>query len=284
MQILNIPNNTMFTSTTLYPNLQGNQQMMSNYSNTVPQQGFSIFTTEQNMVYSTPKVEVPEKITQNSETTEDKVLYNDSGFAICGHLNQHKQPCKRIGYCPFHGVGKRPQTAQSDGITKPKKTQTMKKQNAKKIPYKRGWTKEEHLRFLIGLQIHGKGAWKAISSVVQSKTPTQIQSHAQKYFLRQQQKVKNKRSIHDFTIQDLQKLLQEESRLNMSGLTMSAPHAQQQQHQPIHYSDWNIPRNFMYQGIPSMQDAMNNMQQPIQDATEADLMTALENLYPEIRE
>jgi len=41
----------------------------------------------------------------------------------------------------------------------------------------------------------------------------------------------------------------------------------------------------MFQGIPSMQDAMNNMQQqPIQDTTETDLMTALENLYPEIRE
>src|SRR5690606_37841339 len=98
-------------------------------------------------------------------------------------------------------------------------------------------------------------------------------------------KVKNKRSIHDFTIQDLQKLLQEESRLNMSGLTMSAPHSQQQPQQPIQFSDWNIPRNFMFQGIPSMQDAMNNMQQqPIQDTTETDLMTALENLYPEIRE
>lgn len=68
-------------------------------------------------------------------------------------------------------------------------------------PYKRGWTKEEHFLFLIGLELHGKGRWKAISSVVTSRTPTQIQSHAQKFFLRQKQKIKNKRSIHDLTLE-----------------------------------------------------------------------------------
>jgi len=70
-------------------------------------------------------------------------------------------------------------------------------------PYKRGWTKEEHILFLNGLQIHGKGAWKEISMIVQTRTPTQIQSHAQKYFLRQKQEVKNKRSIHDISLEDL---------------------------------------------------------------------------------
>lgn len=74
-----------------------------------------------------------------------------------------------------------------------------------KKPYKQGWTKEEHILFLKGLELHGKGNWKEISNIVVTRTPTQIQSHAQKYFLRQKQQKKNKRSIHDFTMDDLKK-------------------------------------------------------------------------------
>ena len=76
---------------------------------------------------------------------------------------------------------------------------------ATKKPYKQGWTKDEHIRFLKGLEQHGKGSWKEISLIVGTRTPTQIQSHAQKYFLRQKQEKKNKRSIHDFTMDDMKK-------------------------------------------------------------------------------
>ncbi|KAK6933054.1 SANT/Myb domain [Dillenia turbinata] len=64
------------------------------------------------------------------------------------------------------------------------------------------WTEEEHRRFLLGLQKHGKGDWRNISrNFVISKTPTQVASHAQKYFLRQSSGGKEKRrpSIHDIT-------------------------------------------------------------------------------------
>ncbi|GAB4827537.1 hypothetical protein Ancab_034421 [Ancistrocladus abbreviatus] len=69
---------------------------------------------------------------------------------------------------------------------------------------KRGvpWTEDEHRRFLLGLQKHGKGDWRNISrNFVISKTPTQVASHAQKYFLRQLSGGKDKRrpSIHDIT-------------------------------------------------------------------------------------
>ncbi|EEF38561.1 transcription factor SRM1 [Ricinus communis] len=64
------------------------------------------------------------------------------------------------------------------------------------------WTEEEHRLFLIGLQRYGKGDWRSISrNAVVSRTPTQVASHAQKYFLRLNsvKKEKKRPSIHDIT-------------------------------------------------------------------------------------
>ncbi|XP_008794113.1 transcription factor MYBS3-like [Phoenix dactylifera] len=56
------------------------------------------------------------------------------------------------------------------------------------------WTEEEHRMFLLGLQKLGKGDWRGIArNFVVSRTPTQVASHAQKYFIRQTNTSRRKR-------------------------------------------------------------------------------------------
>ncbi|KAG0497732.1 hypothetical protein HPP92_002423 [Vanilla planifolia] len=64
------------------------------------------------------------------------------------------------------------------------------------------WTEEEHRLFLLGLDKYGKGDWRSISrNFVVSRTPTQVASHAQKFFIRLNSMNKDRRrsSIHDIT-------------------------------------------------------------------------------------
>ncbi|GAA0153378.1 DNA-binding transcription factor [Lithospermum erythrorhizon] len=63
------------------------------------------------------------------------------------------------------------------------------------------WTEEEHRMFLLGLQKLGKGDWRGISrNFVITRTPTQVASHAQKYFIRQCNVSRRKRRSSLFDI------------------------------------------------------------------------------------
>ncbi|KAK4348151.1 hypothetical protein RND71_034490 [Anisodus tanguticus] len=64
------------------------------------------------------------------------------------------------------------------------------------------WTEDEHRLFLLGLDKYGKGDWRSISrNFVVTRTPTQVASHAQKYFIRLNSMNRDRRrsSIHDIT-------------------------------------------------------------------------------------
>ncbi|CAD5178274.1 unnamed protein product [Musa acuminata subsp. malaccensis] len=68
------------------------------------------------------------------------------------------------------------------------------------------WTEEEHRMFLLGLQKLGKGDWRGIArNFVVSRTPTQVASHAQKYFIRQSNSSRRKRrsSLFDMPIEQI---------------------------------------------------------------------------------
>ncbi|KAI3765757.1 hypothetical protein L2E82_15800 [Cichorium intybus] len=80
---------------------------------------------------------------------------------------------------------------------------------------KRGvpWTEDEHKLFLLGLQKVGKGDWRGIArNFVKTRTPTQVASHAQKYFLRRSNLNRRRRrsSLFDITTDSVAAISAEE--------------------------------------------------------------------------
>lgn len=67
---------------------------------------------------------------------------------------------------------------------------------------KRTWSHLEHLIFLKGLQIFGRGKWKHIAAAIPGRSVNQVTSHGKKFLLRQKKNFKDKhmRSIHDLVL------------------------------------------------------------------------------------
>lgn len=100
----------------------------------------------------------------------------------------------------------------------------------------------------MGLLKYGKGDWRNISrNFVISKTPTQVASHAQKYFIRQHSGGKDKRrpSIHDITTVNLTETTtsSENNRTSLENFSVLPPqHKSTQEAQKV-VLDWNIPND-----------------------------------------
>ncbi|KAK7300972.1 hypothetical protein RJT34_11826 [Clitoria ternatea] len=124
------------------------------------------------------------------------------------------------GYDGFKGSGKRSSSVRPH-----------EQERKKGVP----WTEEEHKLFLLGLKKYGKGDWRNISrNYVITRTPTQVASHAQKYFIRQLSGGKDKRraSIHDITTVNLTETATTSSSEDTNRSTSPQVLSQHQQQQP----------------------------------------------------
>lgn len=104
-----------------------------------------------------------------------------------------------------HDVGDPVEGYASDDLVH---TSSSSRERKKGVP----WTEEEHRTFLLGLQKLGKGDWRGISrNFVKTRTPTQVASHAQKYFLRRNNSNKRRRrsSLFDITPDTVSSVLEE---------------------------------------------------------------------------
>ncbi|XWS51045.1 hypothetical protein CRYUN_Cryun12cG0142400 [Craigia yunnanensis] len=93
---------------------------------------------------------------------------------------------------------------------------------------KRGvpWTEEEHKLFLLGLKKVGKGDWRGISrNFVKTRTPTQVASHAQKYFLRRTNLNRRRRrsSLFDITTDTVAAIPMEEEQVHQQDSATQPP-------------------------------------------------------------
>ncbi|KAI9161612.1 hypothetical protein LWI28_019070 [Acer negundo] len=110
----------------------------------------------------------------------------------CGHYGHNSRTCNSATSFRLFGanIGKSTKTSMnmenllSDDVHVDAGSPSVVKRGKES---KKGiaWTEKEHSDFLAGLNMLGKGNWKGISMhFVKTRNPSQVASHAQKYFLR----------------------------------------------------------------------------------------------------
>ncbi|KAJ0266112.1 Transcription factor SRM1 [Hirschfeldia incana] len=132
-----------------------------------------------------------EQIKEHYELLVEDVSRIESG---CVPLPSYPSPLEDAGGEDGGGSGKKGGSNSHDQGSKAKADQERRKGIA--------WSEDEHRLFLLGLDKYGKGDWRSISrNFVVTRTPTQVASHAQKYFIRLNSMNKDRRrsSIHDIT-------------------------------------------------------------------------------------
>eukprot|EP00252_Welwitschia_mirabilis_P011819 TRINITY_DN2626_c0_g1_i1.p1 TRINITY_DN2626_c0_g1~~TRINITY_DN2626_c0_g1_i1.p1 ORF type:complete len:301 (+),score=40.97 TRINITY_DN2626_c0_g1_i1:587-1489(+) len=124
--------------------------------------------------------------------------YSESSYVPDWLSEPQPEPSTTTSSSPSHVSARSPSHSNFSFKANSNPSKSFEQERKKGVP----WTEEEHRLFLLGLNKYGKGDWRSISrNFVVSRTPTQVASHAQKYFLRlsSANKEKKRSSIHDIT-------------------------------------------------------------------------------------
>lgn len=139
-----------------------------------------------------------EEVKDHYELLVDDVNQIESGCVPLPRYNSSSS--SSIGQAGNEGTGKKGGSFGHFNSDSPHIGKTSKSDQERRKGI--AWTEEEHRLFLLGLEKYGKGDWRSISrNFVVTRTPTQVASHAQKYFIRLNSMNKDRRrsSIHDIT-------------------------------------------------------------------------------------